>query len=472
MFSRPTNHSLFSLLAHNLSQNMSCHYSHGHSELSVLSLEEYRVPISPVVRDELVSQFTTLYNDDDKEKKAGNHVDQLLMAMKEAPYPTICRCVDPSQVRRVTKDLSKVLDKWKQRQQQLLLRTTTHNHNTKQPPMITVQTSPHSWMEDVICVTVATRSTTTTTTTTTEKNTTPIATTTTATTTTTTTEKNANAKEEDTTELLFANWPKRAECGWPLTHRVVVCDRYCGEAVLRGSDIFVRGILCADTHIQRGETVQVYAHVSTNNKPHRGLVLQRYQQGTCVHLGTGIAACDRAHMFSQSQGLGVEMLAVNNGTTTTRTTMYHPPLHGVLEQDMMLQNLASLTVARALNVHNDDDDLVILDMCAAPGGKTSHVASLALPHLPRIVACDKSRRKILAARDLFQRHGFANHITPLALDTTKCCFPSTSTTNNNNNYDDEGGRYETVDEVGWQQMGFKRDAFVGSHCCCCLGTRY
>jgi 16S rRNA C967 or C1407 C5-methylase (RsmB/RsmF family) len=40
---------------------------------------------------------------------------------------------------------------------------------------------------------------------------------------------------------------------------------------------------------------------------------------------------------------------------------------------MMLQNLPSILVAHALNPQPRD---IILDMCAAPGGKTAHLASL------------------------------------------------------------------------------------------------
>jgi len=48
-----------------------------------------------------------------------------------------------------------------------------------------------------------------------------------------------------------------AQCGWPNTHRVVVFNRLCGEAVLRGADIFVRGIICADSGIRKGEDFAV-----------------------------------------------------------------------------------------------------------------------------------------------------------------------------------------------------------------------
>mmetsp|Transcript_46422 Transcript_46422/g.133692 ORF Transcript_46422/g.133692 Transcript_46422/m.133692 type:complete len:234 (-) Transcript_46422:94-795(-) len=60
-------------------------------------------------------------------------------------------------------------------------------------------------------------------------------------------------------------------------------------------------------------------------------------------------------------------------------------------------------------------------MCAAPGGKSAHLASL-VRNQATIISCDKSRKKVLAARELFIKFG-ATCITPLALDATKCVDP-------------------------------------------------
>ena len=58
-----------------------------------------------------------------------------------------------------------------------------------------------------------------------------------------------------------------AQSQWPNDVRVVICDRLCGEAVLRGSNAFVKGILVADTNIQKGDRIAVYAHLH-DNTPH------------------------------------------------------------------------------------------------------------------------------------------------------------------------------------------------------------
>ena len=101
-----------------------------------------------------------------------------------------------------------------------------------------------------------------------------------------------------------------------------------------------------------------------------------------------------------------------------------PSLNGVLVGKMMLQNLPSVVVGKVLDPQKGD---VILDMCCAPGGKTSHLASL-IRNQGYIIACDKSRKKMSAARDFFQSMG-ATCIVPLALDSTKSLLGSDDTQN-------------------------------------------
>ncbi len=115
---------------------------------------------------------------------------------------------------------------------------------------------------------------------------------------------------------LFQNWPRRQAYGWPMTHRVVVCDRFCAEAVLRGAHIFVKGILCADTGIEAGQIVAVYGYVgSDKTKPTQGSTLDQLDiRDTCLFLGLGMTHCDRLQFFSTAGGIGVSI--ASGGTDT------------------------------------------------------------------------------------------------------------------------------------------------------------
>lgn len=116
--------------------------------------------------------------------------------------------------------------------------------------------------------------------------------------------------------------------------------------------------------------------------------------------------CKRSDYFARSTGVGITMTRLAGPSL--------PPLNGVLTGKIMLQNLPSAIVVHALNPQSGD---TILDMCSAPGGKTSHVASL-IGNNGLVIACDKGRKKMTQAREFFLSMG-ATCIIPIATDSTK-----------------------------------------------------
>ena len=194
--------------------------------------------------------------------------------------------------------------------------------------------------------------------------------------------------------------------GWPMSHRVVIIDRLCGEAVLRGADIFIKGIVVADMAIGKGEEVAVYADLMRGDKKVlRGTLVANYM-GECMFLGLGIAACNRSTWFRENRGLGIKMCRQQ----TKRAGLLLPPINGVLPSKMFVQNLPSILVGHALSPKPGDV------ISTAPGGKTHHLASLTNNNAT-IIACDKSRRKMATAGQKFKALG-ATCIVPLHLNST------------------------------------------------------
>ena len=76
-----------------------------------------------------------------------------------------------------------------------------------------------------------------------------------------------------------------------------------------------------------------------------------------------------------------------------------------------VQDLGSILVSSFLNPRKDSR---VLDLCAAPGGKTTHLSEL-IDNTGEIVACDKSKGKINLIKENAQRLGCKN-ISPMIND--------------------------------------------------------
>jgi hypothetical protein len=343
------------------------------SPIVLYSLDQFQVSISDEVKEHLTRPLQKLYA---TREEAVKHFQRIMDAMKRPPIQSVCRVnliqLSREQVREGIRDS---LQTW------ILSRGGD-------PEQMRVRVQPHPLLYDTILVDVIPKDTTT------------------------TLYKAIVPPNYTTDTTLFPQWPTREQMGWPTSHRAILCDRLCGEAVLRGSDIFVRGILLADAGIVTGEVVAVYAHLGDGRHIARGRKMEEYR-GECVFLGLGTACCPRADIFRLESGLGVTM----SPFPWDRAGPSMPPLSGILPNAMMAQNLPSILVTHALQPEQND---TILDMCSAPGGKSLHLASWT-KNQATIVACDRSRRKMIAAGEAFRQAG-ATCITPLALDTTSCVF--------------------------------------------------
>ena len=157
----------------------------------------------------------------------------------------------------------------------------------------------------------------------------------------------------------------------------VVVDQKCGRAVLRGADLYSPGIKGLP-HLPAGSKVSI--HVDIAQKCKRG---EKNFDGSKVHIANGVLKMTRFDIFKKmiKSGIAVQI---------TERRIELPSLNGVLEEQFFLQNLPSIVTSHVLNPQPGD---LVLDMCSAPGGKTTHVAQL-MGDQGTVIALEKVQNKV------------------------------------------------------------------------------
>lgn len=177
----------------------------------------------------------------------------------------------------------------------------------------------------------------------------------------------------------------------PVHENQVIVDQSCGFAVLRGAHVFVPGIIAAPSGLKRGDLVSVF--VDLEKKCLKG---SHKFHGNKFFIGNGIMKVSRHDIFVSSScmnGIGVLM---------------HEPIYltpcldlSLLPDTFFPQNLPSVVVGHVLNPSQDS---IVLDMCAAPGGKTTHLGSIMRSN-GKIIALDRSVAKVQKIKDNANRLG-------------------------------------------------------------------
>ncbi|XP_077410473.1 tRNA (cytosine(72)-C(5))-methyltransferase NSUN6 isoform X1 [Vanacampus margaritifer] len=206
----------------------------------------------------------------------------------------------------------------------------------------------------------------------------------------------------------------------------VVAGAQCGNAVLRGAHVFIPGILACPKYMKVGDAVSVFSDVE--GKCTRGAFSFH---GKKTFVGNGVAEKDRVSIFGTGEtirGVGVRM---------TEPLYWSPSFDGVLPHLAFLQNLPSVVVGHVLGPRPGER---ILDMCAAPGGKTCHIAAL-MEDRGEVVALDRVRNKMEVIRKNAEK---------LQLGSVKVfCFNSTKVVSDDININAEGPPFppESFDRV-------------------------
>jgi 16S rRNA C967 or C1407 C5-methylase (RsmB/RsmF family) len=166
----------------------------------------------------------------------------------------------------------------------------------------------------------------------------------------------------------------------------VVVGLLCGMAVLRGAPVFAPGVFAIATGVIAGDCVSVWADVD-------GVCLRGTSAafvGRKVFVGNGVVTQSRVAFFRDEAPTGVYVAMTS--------PLYATPRFGGSAL-FVLQNAPSCCAGHELAV---DPGLTVLDMCAAPGGKTAHIATL-MAGRGTLVALERSAKRATTLRDMMAK---------------------------------------------------------------------
>ena len=202
-----------------------------------------------------------------------------------------------------------------------------------------------------------------------------------------------------------------------LEGREVIVGRLAGEAMLKGAHCYAPGILASTHGLQKGDLVAVSVGLETSKDtfgvsrlsllpPHIPLDDARFPNRQNLFIGIGMIMCDRGDMVKK-QGLAVKMVQ-------RVYTLPSIDSRELMNGEIIVQALPSLVAAATLNPSPGSR---VIDMCAAPGGKTTALAEI-MENRGEIFALDRTHAKAKRIQDLADKMGI-KIIKALKADATK-----------------------------------------------------
>ncbi|OYT26119.1 MAG: RNA methyltransferase [Thermoprotei archaeon ex4572_64] len=167
----------------------------------------------------------------------------------------------------------------------------------------------------------------------------------------------------------------------PSARRIVIVDKFAAESIYIGANLYFPGIVrCED--VRKGDEVNIMA-------PNGEVIAY------------GIAEEDLSSTsLKNRKGLAVRVI---------KSIYKAPKIRELPEYINGLIYDQSLPAQWTSHILNPEEGELIIDMCASPGGKLSHIVQLCKGRA-RIYAFDRSSRKILQVLDTLRRLDMINHV--------------------------------------------------------------
>ncbi|XP_041978921.1 tRNA (cytosine(72)-C(5))-methyltransferase NSUN6 [Aricia agestis] len=205
--------------------------------------------------------------------------------------------------------------------------------------------------------------------------------------------------------LVVGRWPNGVEFG--NINKEVIVDAACGASVLRGAHVFAPGVLGLPTNCKLDEIINVYCDMEGHCK--RGLKIP--YEGNKQYVGVGILKKLRCDLFDN--GIAPSGIAVHILLPASRLPVINEKIYPTGQ--ILLQNLPSIVTGWVVDPKPHE---LILDMCASPGNKTTHLAEMSGDKAV-IIAIDKTEPKVARIVKNCEIQG-VSCVKAYAFDSTKC----------------------------------------------------
>lgn len=206
--------------------------------------------------------------------------------------------------------------------------------------------------------------------------------------------------------LILEQWPDNKAL--VKTGKEVIVDALCAAAVLRGAHVFAPGVMGLPVNCHIGEKVDIFGDLDGQCK--RGLKVT--YEGKKLYVGTGYLKMLRSDLFDK--GVQPSGIAVHTILPVSRLPVINESIYP--KGDVLLQNLPSIICGWVMDAQPNE---YILDMCAAPGNKTTHLAEMSSDKA-YITAIDKTTQKVARIKENCAIRGITC-VNTYAFDSTKCC---------------------------------------------------
>lgn len=195
--------------------------------------------------------------------------------------------------------------------------------------------------------------------------------------------------------------------GIKLKGKEVIVDRRCAQAVLRGANIYCGGVIGCPSHLKAGDDVTVFADL--DRKCLKGFT-KKFNHPKMM-IATGKSLISRSELFCPpvSTGMAIEITNLN----------IPMPASVQITSNFFPQNLPSVVAVHVLNPQPGE---IVLDMCAAPGGKATHIASI-MKNDGIVIAMERQANRLEKLKENLGVWG-ATCVTPVKFNAVKAHDPS------------------------------------------------